>query len=83
MCNNKYIKAKLNLYNSNVHGNKPAVENGHYTCLFVILSDSVINLDKKYFSQIFLEYNKKKKQKKTMNSINQELILNQSDHEED
>ena len=55
MCNNKYIKTRLNLYNSNVHGNKPAVENGHYFCLSIILLDSVINLDKKYFSQIFLE----------------------------
>ena len=55
MCNNKYIKARLNLYNSNVHGNKPAAENGHYFCLSIILLDSVINLDKKYFSQIFLE----------------------------
>ena len=55
MCNNKYIKARLNLYNSNVHGNKPAVDNGHYFCLSIILLDSVINLDKKYFSQIFLE----------------------------
>ena len=55
MCNNKYIKARLNLYNSNVHGNKPAVDNGHYFCLSIILLDSVINLDKKYFPQIFLQ----------------------------
>ena len=55
MCNNKYIKARLNLYNSNVHGNKPAVENEHYFCLSIILLDFVINLDKKYFSQIFLQ----------------------------
>ena len=47
MCNNKYIKTNLNLYNSNVHRNKPAVENERYTYLSVILLDSVINLDKK------------------------------------
>ena len=31
------------------------LKNECYTCLFVILLDSVVNVDKKYYPQIFLE----------------------------
>ena len=33
MYNDKYIKAKISLYNANFYGNKVPKENEHYTCL--------------------------------------------------
>ena len=52
--NDKHIKDKIRLYNVNFYGNK-IPKNECYTCLSVILLDSVVNVDKKYYPQIFLE----------------------------
>ena len=53
------IKAKINLYNgkvnTNFHGNKIPNENQLHTYLSVILFDSVIKVNEKYYSQIPLE----------------------------
>ena len=52
-------------------------------CLSVILLDSVVIVDKKYYSQIFLKeckYGVKKK--KIINSNNEKLNLNESDDDE-
>ena len=53
--NNKCIKAKINLYYTNFYGDKTAIEGEHYTCFSVILVDSIVNVDKIYYLQIFLK----------------------------
>ena len=57
--NDKYIKSKINLYNikvnTNFHGNKIPEENECYECLSVILLDSVVKVNEKYFPLILLE----------------------------
>ena len=55
-------------------------QNKRYTCLSVILLDSIVNVDKKYYLYLFLEeckYAVKKKQ--IINTINEELNLDESD----
>ena len=82
--NDKYIKAKVNLYNTNFYGNKTPIEGEHYGCFSITLLDSIVNVDKKYHRQIFLEeciYAVIKKRKK-MNTINVELELDESDDDE-
>ena len=53
--NDKYIRAKINLHVTKFQGNKTPTEGEHYTCFSVILLDSIVNVDKKYYSQIFLK----------------------------
>ena len=48
MYNDKHIKTKINLYDTNFYGNKTPAEVEHYTCFSVILLDSIVNLDKEY-----------------------------------
>ena len=55
MCNDKYIKAEINLDDLNFYGNKMPRKSERYNCLSVILSDSVFNIDKKYYPQTFLK----------------------------
>ena len=59
MYNDKYIKAKINLdngrVNTNFHGNKIPKENKRHASLSVILQDSVVKVDEKYYPQILLE----------------------------
>ena len=43
--NDKYIKVKMNSYNTNIFK--------YYICFSVILLDSNVNVDKKYYPQIF------------------------------
>ena len=50
--NDKYIKVKINLYDKNFYGNKTPIKGEHYTCFFVILLDSFVNVDKKYHPQV-------------------------------
>ena len=47
MYNDKYIKAKINLHDTNLCGNKTPIEGENYTCFTVILLDSIVNVDKK------------------------------------
>ena len=78
--NDKYIKAKISLYNVNFYGIKAPKENECYTCLSVILLDSIADVDKKYYPQIFSgECKYVVKKKKIMNTINEELNLDESD----
>ena len=79
MYNDKHIKTKINLYDTNFYGNKTPTEVEHYTCFSVILLDSIVNLDKEYYPQIFFKKFKYAVKKKKMNIISEELILNQSD----
>ena len=70
MYNDKYIKINIkicnNRINTNFQGNKIATDNEWCACLSAILLDSVVDVDKKYYPQIFLEqckYEAKKKKK--------------------
>ena len=86
---NKYIKTKIKNYSNkkytNFQYNEIPKDNEYCTCLSVILLDCIfVNSDKKYYSQIFLEECKYAiKKKKTMNTINEELELTESDDEFD
>ena len=64
---NKYIKAKIKTFkdsiNTNLHNKKLPEENMPYRCLSIIMLDSVIKTDDKYYEQIFLEEHVYKQQK--------------------
>ena len=55
----KYLKAKVREYEdvikTNFLGNDVPKENIHYTCIACITIDSVMEKDKKYFPQVYLE----------------------------
>ena len=73
MYNDKYIKTKISSYNINFYGNKTPIEGKHYTCFSVILLDSIVNSDKKYYPQVFLKECKYvEKKKKIMSTFKEE-----------
>ena len=55
--NNKYIKTKIKMYgdraNTNFQGKKVPIENTSYKWLSLIMLDSVIRVNKKYYPQHF------------------------------
>ena len=58
--NDEYVKTKIKTYNDRVYANfrynKIPKDNEHFTCLSLILSDSIlVNSDKEYYPKIFLE----------------------------
>ena len=57
--NDKYIKTKIKSYedkiNTNFQGKKVPKENASYKCLSLIMLDSVVRANKKYYSQTLLE----------------------------
>ena len=68
---------KLNII---FYGNKIPKGNERHACLFVISLDSIVDVDKQNYPQIFLEkYNYAVKKKKIINAINDELNLDESD----
>ena len=82
--NDKYMKTKIKLYgdkiNTNFQGKKIPKENASYKCLSLIMFDSVIRANKKYYPQTLLEecqYVIKKN--KMENLINDDLDLSSSD----
>ena len=82
--NDKYIKTKIKMYedrvNTNFQGKKVPKENASYKCLSLIMLDSVIRVNKKYYRQIFLEECKYVIRKNKMeNLINDYLDLSLSD----
>ena len=78
--NDKYIKTKINLYDTNVYRNKTLIEGENYTWFSVVLLDSVVYVDKKYYSPIFLKECKYAvRKKKMLNTICEELKLDESD----
>ena len=89
MYNDKYIKAKIKIYNNrkytNFQYNKIPKDDECCACLSLVLLDSiVVNADKKCYLQIFLEECKHAvKKKKLLNTINEELKLDESDDETD
>ena len=82
--NDKYIKTKIKLYgdkiNTNFQGKKISKENGSYKCLSLIMLDSVIRANKKYYSQtLFEEFKHEIKKNKMKSLINNDLDPNSSD----
>ena len=57
--NDKYIKTKIKLHGDKVNANfqdkKLPKENASYKCLSLIILDSVIRVNKKYYPQTLLE----------------------------
>ena len=57
--NNKYIKTKIKSYgnkiNTSFQGKKIPKQNASYKCLSLIMLDSVIRANKKYYPQTVLE----------------------------
>ena len=55
----KYIKTKIKTYgdkvNTNFQGQKVPKENASYKCISLIMLDSVIRVNKKYYPQTLLE----------------------------
>ena len=55
----KYIKTKIKMYgdrvNTNFQGKKVPKENASYKCLSLIMLDSVIRANKKFYPQTLLE----------------------------
>ena len=55
----KYIKRKIKMYgdrvNTNFQGKKVPKENASYRCISLIMLDSVIRVNKKYYPQTLLE----------------------------
>ena len=87
--NDKYIKTKIKIYNdrvyTNVQQNKIPKDIEYCACLSVILLDSIlVNSDKEYYPQIFLEECKYAiKDGKIVNTINEDLELSESDKSDD
>ena len=87
MYNDKHIKAKIRIYNSKINTNfhdKIPEDNEYCACLSVMLLDSVfVDAYKDYYPQIFLEFKYSIKKKKIINTINEQLKLDESDDEYD
>ena len=86
--NDKYIKIKTKSYgdkvNTNFKGKKIPEENTSYKCLSLIMLDSVIKVNKKYYPQTLLEECKYETNKNKMdNLINDYLNRSSSDSESD
>ena len=86
--NDEYIKTKRKSYgnkiNTNFQDKKIPKENLSYECLSLIMIDSVIRLNKKYYPQTLLgECKYETKNKKMENLINDDLDLSSSDSESD
>ena len=84
--NDKYIKTKIKTYgdkvNTNFYSKKISKENAAYKCLSLIILESVVRVNKKYYPQTLLEECKYVIKKiKTENLINDDLEPSSSDNE--
>ena len=80
----KYIKTKIKTYgdkvNTNFQGQKVPKENASYKCTSLVMLDSVIRVNKKYYPQTLLEECKYAIRKNKMeNLIKHDLSLTSSD----
>ena len=80
----KYIKTKIKIYAgsiiTNFHNKKMPKEKAPCKCLSIIMIDSVIKANKKYYPQTFLEECKYIQEKiKIKNYINEDLEDSESD----
>ena len=83
----KYIKTKIKIYADNMitnfHNKKMPKEKAPCKCLSIIMLDSVIKANKKYYPQIFLEECKYAQEKtKIENDINDDLNSDSDSNEE-
>ena len=81
--NDKHIKTKIKIYNDRVYTNfqhnKIPKDYEYCACLPVILLDSIfVNLSKEYYPQKFLEFKYEIKDKKILNTVNENLELSKS-----
>ena len=84
----KYIKTKIKMYAgsliTNFHNKKMPKEKAPCKCLSIIMVDSVIKANKKYYPQTFLEECKYVQEKmKIENYINEDLENSDSDSDSD
>ena len=84
--NDNYIKVKIKSYggkiNKHFQDKRIPKENASYKCLLLIMLDSVIRINKKYYHQTLLqEYKYVIKNNKIENLINDDLDLSSSDNE--
>ena len=85
MHNDKYIKTKIKIYNNrvctNFQHNKILKDNEYFVCLSVMLLGSIfVNSDEEYYPQILFEGCKYAvKNKKIVDTINEDLELSESD----
>ena len=80
----KYIKTKIKTHgdkvNTNFQGQKVPKENASYKCISLIMLDSVIRVNKKYYPQtLFEECKYAIRKNKIENLINYDLSLSSSD----
>ena len=80
----KYIKTKIKIYADSIitsfHNNKLPKEKAPCKCLLIIMIDSVIKADEKYYPQTLLEECKYIQEKiKTENYIKEDLENSESD----
>ena len=85
---NKYIETKIKSYRDKVNANfqdkKVPTESSSNECLSIIVLESIIKENKKYYPQTLLEQCKYEvKNKKVENLINGDLELTSSDNESD
>ena len=83
----KYIKTKIKIYannmNTNFHNKTMPKEKASCKCLSIIMLDSVIRANKKYYPQIFLEECKYvQEQIKIENYIDLDLDLDSDSNDE-
>ena len=86
--NDKYTKTKIKMYEDRVNANfqdkKVPKENASYKCFSLIMSDSVIRVNKKYSPPMHLEECQYVIRKNKMeNFINDDLDLSSSNNETD
>ena len=84
---NKYIKTKIKIFAdsivTNFHNKKVPKEKSPYKCLSIIILDSVIKTNKKYYPQTYLEECKYAQKKiKIENYIDDDLKSDSDSHEE-
>ena len=81
----KYIKTKIKMYgdrvNTNLQGKTVPKENASYKCLSLIMLDTVIRANKKFYPQTLLECKYVIRKNKMENLINNNL--NEIDNESD
>ena len=82
-----YIKTKVKVYHNRVNTNfqKKEISKGDcsYKCLSLIMLDSVVKVEKKYYVQVFLEECKYVKRKNKMfNYINDDLEMTSLDEDD-
>ena len=82
-----YIKTKVKMYDNRVNNNFEGKEvpkvDASYKCLSLIMLDSVVEVGKKYYPQVFLEECKYVKRKnKMLNYINDDMEITSSDEDD-